>query len=266
MDLGYHPSVADKLFLELNRSDFSYLVTNKSLTPLKSGKYELIDADLLKSIFENNPVFKQIYSNVRLNIRGADFVLLPQELSSESNRRNLFELNYELDKNSNLASGYIGNSIEIVYRTPKEITTLIQSRFSNLKLNHELEPLCQCWFGKAINNYSSDAYASISHGKLLLSVRSKGTIVFANIFDISTLEDIFYYVMLSVEQLELDVEQVNLFWVVEDTRFEFENIKQRFKDYVNTVHPYLFDLNSDQESDVFVKSNMGMKAVLQCAS
>lgn len=266
MDLGYHPSVADKLFLELNRSHFSYLVTNKNLEPLKGGRYELIDADLLKNIFNTNPIFQQIFAATQLTLRGADFVLLPQEISSKENKLNLFELNYDLDDQSQLESGFIGNTIEIVYRCPKDILELIKEKFLNLKLNHELEPLCQCWFGRAVNHHSNDIYASISESKLLLSIRSKGTIIFANMFDVATIEDLFYYVMLSVEQLELDIEQANLFWVIEDLNFNIEEVKQRFKNYVNTVHPYLFDNTSEQSSHPFVAKNQGMRAVLQCAS
>lgn len=266
METGHHPSISDKLFLELNRSNFSYLVTNKDLLPARSGEHEMVDIELLEQILKSNPIFEQIYSSVTLNIRGADFVLVPQDLSSDANRRDLFLMNYELDQFSDLRSGFIGNTIEIVYRIPTDLVQLLRNRFKNLEVKHELESLSKCWFGTVVNTMSHDIYASISQGKLLIAVRSKGKMVFANIFDITNSDDVFYYCMLTVEQLELDIERINIFWMIEDDRFELESLQKQFKNYVNAVRPYLFDIGGEVSKNEFVNTHQGMKALLQCAS
>jgi len=266
MELGYHPSISDRLFLELNRSNFSFLVTNKELLPLRSGEFELVDVELLDQILKTNKIFDQIFSSVNLNIRGADFVLVPQDLSSDANRRDLFLMNYKLDPMSDLRSGFIGNAIEIVYRIPTELVQLLRNKFKNLEVKHELESLSKCWFGSVVNTMSHDMYASISQGKLLLAVRSKGKIVFANIFDINNSDDVFYYCMLTVEQLELDIERINIFWLIEDDRFQLDALQKQFQNYVNTVRPYLFDISGDVSKDEFVIAHQGMMAMLQCAS
>jgi hypothetical protein len=266
VELGYHPSISDKLFLELNRGNISYLVCNKTHVPLKSGNYELMDADLLENVFKTNVVFQQIFASVHLNFRNADFVLLPQELSSEDNNKKAFGMNYQLKFDERLKSGFIGNAIEIVYRTPFHLLEVIKNTFPGVQCKHELEFFCKCWFGTAINSYSSDIFASLSREKLLLTIRSKGSIIFANLFDVNTMDDIFYFCMLAVEQLELDIEQLNMHWLLEDTKVELEHIKARFGPYIGNIRPYLFDIQAEQEKFPLIAENNGYKAIMQCVS
>lgn len=265
MELGYHPAITDRLFLELNRDNFSYLVCNKQFSPLKSGSFDLMDEDLLLNVLDTNPVFRQIFAKVSILLRGADFVLIPQEELSENSRTDIFRLSYALQSDEKLGSGFIGNTIEVVYRKPILLRVLLD-HFPNPELQHELEVFCKCWFGKAVNQVSTDMYGSLSSGKLLLSIRSRGTIVFANAFDVQDIEDIFYFCMLSIEQLELDIERTNLYWSIEDPAFRFEDLQKRFAPYIGNVRPYLFDISSELDQHTFVSRHNGFKAVLQCAS
>lgn len=265
MELGYHPAITDRLFLELNRDNFSYLVCNKQFSPLKAGSFDLIDEDLLLNILDTNPIFRQIFAKVAVVLRGTDFVLIPQEQLSGSNRTDIFRLSYPLGASETLGSGFIGNTIEIVYRFPP-LLQILKDHFPNPEIQHELETFSQCWFGKAVNQVSTDMYASVSSGKLLLSIRSRGILVFANLFEVQDLEEVFYYCMLSVEQLELDIERTNLYWILEDSSMRYEDIQQRFSPFIANVRPYLFDISSELDQHDFVSGHNGFKALLQCAS
>lgn len=109
-------------------------------------------------------------------------------------------------------------------------------------------------------------YFSKLQDQLLIRVYSAQNLLLANRFSISSKDDIFYFIMLAVEQLNIDIQKVH-FELIGDEE-EYEELKQMFSNYLPMLlkMPMLqLDCSSlsETEQENFTK-DWFTSVVLQC--
>lgn len=198
-----HHAVSHKLFLELIDDRLHYTITDKHNDTRDHGRFDLTDAGHLKEILSSDRKFQSIYSSVYLVNHGVGFTLVPQSVVSSDDKLDLFQLNYKLRKYETLYSDYIGTQIQILFAQQSEYLETIRSVFPELHNHHVAYSLHDA----ITSQLSDDPYNIVAHiaeKHLLIMAFTQGKMVFCNQFDLNGDDDVFYYVMLAVEQLEFD--------------------------------------------------------------
>lgn len=77
---------------------------------------------------------------------------------------------------------------------------------------------------------SNAIYFSKLDGELLIRVYSAQNLLLANRFSIDSKDDIFYFIMLAVEQLQIDINKVHFELIGHDE--EYEELKRMFSNYL----------------------------------
>ena len=228
----YHHSVSNKLFLELHSDDITFLVCNRNYEVLQSGQFSLVDEVMMKKIIDDHQVFNQIFGGVELIYGGSPFITIPAQIIESSDRQRLFKLSHKLGNESVLEDGNLDQEVSLIYSTPKAISNVLASKYPNLKKVHELMCLNR-WIQKNLSNPNT-IFARIDGEVLLIVVMRNGKLTLANYFDVKSHDDIFYFIMLSVEQLNLEVENTSLVFLTCSDAIEDELLKL-FANYLKHV-------------------------------
>jgi len=93
-----------------------------------------------------------------------------------------------------------------------------------------------------INSKDDEVYINFVHDKLEICVLSNGEFIFYNLFEIKTKEDFLFYILYTLNQLNISPTTVSLFAfgdIIDDI----------FSDYINTLKKYISSITYNTDDD-----------------
>lgn len=130
------------------------------------------------------------------------------------------------------------DNISILFQIQqKEITKL----FPTARIHHGIEILAN----HCMKQQERDAITTlILENKLILCVVKNGHLQLSNIFQVENNEEVIYYIMLMVQELDLNAETLNLhlFGECEEKAFLKENLSHFVRNITSHVHPSIADM------------------------
>jgi Protein of unknown function (DUF3822) len=193
----------------------------------------MVDDNMLKTLLVDHAVLNQFFASVELVYGGSPFVSIPSQIIQTSDREQLFKLSHKLGPDDELIDGNLNRDVSLIYSAPKSISKILMAKYPNLQKIHELTSLFK-WI-QPVPASGSSIYARLKDELLLLLVIKNGKLNLVNYYDAKTSDDVFYFVMSTMEQLELDPETTDLQWLIRGEAIDESTVKQ-FQNYISTVN------------------------------
>ncbi|MBU3027002.1 DUF3822 family protein [Zobellia galactanivorans] len=229
------------------------VVFAKRLTP-----YEVLKR--LKLLFSTHKIEQDQYSEVVVVHRNTLFSLVPKPLFNEEELANYLKFNTKILANDHLAYDEL-DSFDIinVYVPFVNINNYIYDLFGEFTFKHNGTVLVESLMNPHMASKEPTCYVLISEQQMDVTIISGKKLLLYNSFTFITKEDFLYYLLFTLEQLELDTESVfiKLFGQIE----EGDDIYTLCYNYAKNVsiffpsfseHPHL---NSKEETIDFTVIN-----------
>ncbi|MFI3297055.1 MAG: DUF3822 family protein [bacterium] len=194
-------------------------VAIKSVTTSKSS-VNSIGGDQL---FEIEPLLKLEYDKVIFFGEGA-YALVPNAIISDNNLSSFLSIEKRLQNRAKLLKTEITEADTIVCYTNQWQVPNIQC-----VLHHSVEPLLQ--MGMRCSEYES-VWCEITNHYINIAIIKNSKIILVNSYQISSKEDIYYYILACYQQFGISVTDVRLHVT---GRFNDEKIDDFLKEYIKGV-------------------------------
>lgn len=250
-------SVSHNLILQLNGNDLTLVTVKKDGVVDDLQFFPLVDALMLDSILAK---FPEIYSEITLLICKKDFITVPESFYSE-NISDFFKLSYTINNGENIMLDESDYSIGIGYKLENSLVDLIKSKFPRIKLRHEASVILKKLF-KEVNFKQPRILFSINQDNLIIFAINNGNLVLCNSYQAKTNDDIFYFVMLTVEQLNFLPGETELIILGEPpNRVQIFDL---FKNYIQEINIWIeeYKMSSKLENSELLLHNFALQSVL----
>ena len=240
----------NKLSIQLSLNGFSFCVFNShneitfktsELSKVKFSEFELLK--LIEEVFEKNIELNTEFTNVEVTYQNELFALVPKEIFQEEFKSNY--LNYSV---KTLATDFIEHEeightgIINVYIPYVNLNNFLIDKVGEFSFQHSSGVLIQELLNKETNNLAEKVHVAVSHQYFELIVTKGDQLLLFNGFNYHTNEDVLYYILFCMEQLQLDPNHVQL-----DLLNEIDS------DLFNTIYTYVRNVNtSTTKSDELI--------------
>ncbi|MEE2930996.1 MAG: DUF3822 family protein [Bacteroidota bacterium] len=202
------------LSIEIGLGLFSYAIldiTNHKYKALVSHDIESIDLDenisYISKIYNNTSVLKKSFQSSSLSFAFFSNTLIPYNYFSKEYSMQILEFNHDIKHTTVLEDKLNLFNTYNVYAIPKPILEMTNTFFPNIQITSKSSILI---------DYLAKNHTSQNHKKLFLSVGGNyieivifegEKLLLQNIFNYKTKEDILYYVLFCMQELNLSTEK-----------------------------------------------------------
>ncbi|MBX0288956.1 DUF3822 family protein [Hymenobacter sp. HSC-4F20] len=169
----------------------------------------LLAAQVQALAAEHELVGRTGWNRVRLAVQNRHFTLLPASLFRAGDEAAYLRLHHATDPQREVVRHYThsGSEITSIFAAERELVQWFQTTYPEGQLVHHTSPLLE---GIAHQNEQAGTrriYLSLGHQEVtLLAMRDKQP-EFCNVFPFSTPEDLIYYTILVMQELQLNPDQ-----------------------------------------------------------
>ena len=208
-----------KLSIQFNLDGFSFCITNNTtkeiiyFTEYIFKERQLTPERLLKKIeeiFETDLQLQKDFSSVLVVHQNNLFTLVPNAYFSEDKLTEYLNFNIKTLATDFIAFDDIqGTNAKNVYVPYVNINNYLFQNFGEFEYKHHLTILIE----KLISLNNTDdkkVFVNVSKESFDIIVLENKQLEFANSFHFHTKEDFIYYILFTLEQLKLDVEEIKL--------------------------------------------------------
>jgi hypothetical protein len=192
----------------------------------------------LKAFIKSQKILQYAFSEVVVVHRNDLFSLVPRDLFDPLELPNYLKFNAKILANDLLEFDEIP-SFEMVnvYVPFVNINNYIYDLFGDFEFKHHSTVLIESLLGKSSSGSEPLCYAHATPEELDLIILQNKKLVFFNTFSYHTPEDFLYYLLFTMEQLQLDPNEVKLrlFGAVE----EGDPVYELCQDYIQHLSIYL---------------------------
>ncbi len=214
--LDFNKSEQYKLSILISKSGLSFVILDtitKKIIAKKQHKISAIDnikeyCYYISKILNVEDVLKYKYKKIYVIYQSFKSLIIPSDLYSEKHNEELFKVNIELDAVENLHENYIPrlNAYKL-FAAPECILSLINDKLPDAQIFHQTVPI--------INNalaLQADQAVIININKDFFDIHilKNKKLILDNSFKYKTKEDLLYYLLYTIEQLNLNSKEVNL--------------------------------------------------------
>jgi hypothetical protein len=131
--------------------------------------------------------------------------LVPEAFYDSTSTEKLFYCQYSGEKKGNIISDKI-NSLSgyLLFQEPEEITTYLSKKIPNVKIIHAASAWLDAIMPIHKNETDERVYLNIESEYIYIAVTKQGELIFFNIFEKQTNEDVAYYLLYSMEKLGIN--------------------------------------------------------------
>jgi len=164
----------------------------------------------LLAIIESFPHLKYLYKEVEVVLQNANVSLIPSAIYSKEKDELYLKLPHFKLGNEKIYSRYMNNTDAVaVFFDDKNLFSLIQQNFANARISHSSVSYSDSMFLNTKNENEEYVFINMFSSNFELLVIKNGNLLIYNVFDCNTPENFVYFLLFTIEQLKLNVE--NLF-------------------------------------------------------
>lgn len=181
--------------------------------PLNSSYYEVLNQKLQQQIYLN-----QTYDQIQVAYLGNQFNIIPNAYFEQDNdAQKWLEFNAEVFEGDQIQTCDLQHAeAKLVYAYPQEIAEIVKTKFNDVPVKSGSELFIN---SLAIVGDQAQLFLNVHPAQIEILVYKDQKLQLYNIFEISTKEDIVYYVLNGIKQLDLDPNTVEVYyfgWETED--------------------------------------------------
>lgn len=190
---------------------FSYLISDATLTPLSTKgfyadrKYLFFDKPLgyLNQLVSDDALLYEDFAQVSVAVRGVPFVALrPGEASQALIETRLQEVT-DISKQDEIYSDITDEGIVVAFALPQAFARETHGWFSDATISHVMSSLMMCTIKHSRAMAEPVMLVNTSHTFCELIFCNQGQLVFANHYRVTGPEDVMYYVLAILQNLQM---------------------------------------------------------------
>ena len=194
------------LSIELSEKSISYCIVDKNKYRcylLFSQNYE--SQNLLKILNEDEFITREFLSK---SISFVNFpnTLIPKELYNEKDKKNIFSVNHSLT-NEELVIDELKSKIINLYAIPNTIFQTVKNVIPEAIIRSNSSILINNFL--SLNNLQETMFLFLKDSYINIVVTKSDGLIFQNKFEYQTKEDLLFYVLFSIQQLNFSNEEIN---------------------------------------------------------
>lgn len=194
------------LSIELSEKSISYCIVDKNKYRcylLFSQNYE--SQNLLKILNEDEFITREFLSK---SISFVNFpnTLIPKELYNEKDKKNIFSVNHSLT-NEELVIDELKSKIINLYGIPNTIFQTVKNVIPEAIIRSNSSILINNFL--SLNNLQETMFLFLKDSYINIVVTKGDSLIFQNKFEYQTKEDLLFYVLFSIQQLNFSNEEIN---------------------------------------------------------
>lgn len=204
-----------KLSILFTKDGFSFCVfKNGELSHVDTERFtqnELSLWDNLQNAFQANLYFQQPYDEVKVAYLGNQFNLVPNVYFQENtNAQKWLEFNAKMHKGDNVfATKSKHLPTTLVYSYPNEILVLTKEKFGVDTVSHASQIFID---SIQVETNEPQVFLNIHDNAMEIIAFKDTQLVLFNIFATETKEDVVYYVLNVLKQIDFNPNEVNLYY------------------------------------------------------
>ena len=208
----------NKLSIQLSLNGFSFCVFNShneitykviELSKVKFTEFELLK--LVEQVFENHHELNTNFHEVEVIYQNELFALVPKEIFQEEFKNNYLNYSVKTLATDSITHEEIGNSgIINVFIPYVNLNNFLIDKVGEFNFQHSSGILINELLKKETNNLGEKVHIAISHQYFELIVTKGDQLLLFNGFNYQSNEDILYYILFCMEQLQLDPNHVQI--------------------------------------------------------
>ena len=208
-DLSIQISLSGLSFCILNRTSNTIEFLQNSIFEKKMIPFEALE--YLKKDLAQYSELTQIFSSVLVIYQNELSNLVPKDLFNEEQSADYLKFNSKILKSDFISHDEIAiNESVNVYVPYMNINNFIFDTFGVFEYKHSSTILIDSFLQNEINNHSATIYINVNHQHFeLIAIEDKKLLLY-NSFEFATKDDIIYYLLFAMEQLQFDPETVQL--------------------------------------------------------
>ena len=194
------------LSIELSEKSISYCIVDKNKYRcylLFSQNYE--SQNLLKILNEDEFITREFLSK---SISFVNFpnTLIPKELYNEKDKKNIFSVNHSLT-NEELVIDELKSKIINLYAIPNTIFQTVKNVVPEAIIRSNSSSLINNFL--SLKNLQETMFLFLKDSYINIVVTKGDSLIFQNKFEYQTKEDLLFYVLFSIQQLNFSNEEIN---------------------------------------------------------
>lgn len=166
------------------------------------------------------------------------YTLVPKDLFDPKRSSDYLKFNAKILPGDYIAHDKVANSpVVVVYVPLMNVNNLLFDRFGSFEYYHSATLLIEHFGRVAKNTEDSRVFLNLYHDSFDMLVFKKGELALCNRYNHSTAEDLLYYLLFSLEQLDLNPDRVPV--LVAGNITNDDNVFELLYTYVRDVSLYL---------------------------
>jgi len=168
----------------------------------------------IESIYHENALLKQEFESVTIIHQNNLYTIVPAPLFDESELKTYLDYNIKTLTNDYATFDNLNQlDIKIVYIPYVNINNFFFQKFGEFEYKHHTTVLIDKLILHAKNNSEKQFFVHVINNNFDIVVIENSKLLFYNSFSFSTKEDFVYYILFTAEQLQLNPEELLLFFI-----------------------------------------------------
>jgi len=244
------------LSIQISLSGLSFCILNSTTQTIEFLEHKRFSKKLnpletleqLQLVLDNNSVFTQSFASVLAIYQNELSSLVPKELFDEKNSADYLKFNAKILKSDFISHDNIDICKSVnVYVPLVNVNNYLFDQFGVFDYKHTSTILIDSVLKKERSSEDTKLYINVSEFSFELIAVKNGELLLYNSFEYSTKEDFIYYILFTLEQLQLNPEivKVKLSGIIkkDDELYAILYKYIRYVEFVTTDNNFNFDIN-----------------------
>ena len=163
--------------------------------------------DIISMLVNNYGLNRSNFKKVNIGVLNTSFTIVPEAYAVESDIKSLLKFNTGITSLRSMKHSL--NQTEFCFTVRQDLLNYFERTFSNASIRHSGALAIDLLF----NHHSlkdKDLFLHVGDGFIEIAVKEKNNLMFYNVFNYESNEDILYFLLFTMEQLNLDPLKVKI--------------------------------------------------------
>jgi hypothetical protein len=174
---------------------------------LDSGSSES-SADHVRLLLNNYQLANKNFAKVNITILNNELTLVPEAYAGAEGTLPILNFSTGIDSSRSPLQHHVQNAL-FCYSIESELHALLERSFPGASIRHSGAVSIQLFFSQH-SLVNSDIFLNIFDGYIEIVAKKSNSLLFYNVFSVTSNEDILYYLLFMMEQFQMDPGSVKL--------------------------------------------------------
>lgn len=187
--------------------------------------------DIIFSIIQNHLLHQIKFEKINIAVLNKEFTLVPDVYAIDSDLKSMLKFSTGLTEINTVSVNHL-NGFNFCYSIHSDLINQLEKTFTNAVIRHAGALSINLFFSQH-SLINSNLFLNINDEFIEIMAKEKNNLIFYNVFNYQTDEDILYYLLFMMEQFNLDPLHVKL--SIASQRQIDDELNKSLKKYIKQV-------------------------------